>query len=264
MLIAGCGSSGPAKFDLADLKKSEPGKSYNAYAGCVSAAAANILWPSNGWSDKIVEICRKVSAPSAECASALGILADAVVTDDATLAMVNGSRDVCEPDRGSGTPYVKASPSWGFDALAKRLATEQDFWESPDGEELKNESATRQRQRIAFQRKWMTELRKCYGIADASACYAILTAETDLEDGGRGTGDLTGYLCTYMVEEIANRQALHNQPGFVVAASGFVPARPTDKTNNNFVTSKSQEIMGNNAKWCNMELRKSGLAELTP
>jgi hypothetical protein len=262
LLLAGCGSSNNVKLDLVDLKDNEPGKSYNVYSACVSTAAGSILWPEDVGGDKTVEMCRAVSAPNAECAVALGALANAVVTDDATLAMVNGARDACEPDRASGTAYVKAPPSWGFEAFEKRPATEQDFLDGADGDNLKNETPTRQRQRTAFQRKWLPQIRQCYETADATACYAVLTAQTTLDDGERGQGYLTGYGCTFMVEEIADRQALNNQPGFVIVQSGNIPARPTDKDDNYFVTSKVGDNMADNAQWCNMELRKSGLSEL--
>jgi hypothetical protein len=262
MLLTGCDASGPVKFDLADLKVGDQGKAYNTYSACVSTAAGSVLWPKDVGGDKTVEMCRAVSAPNAECAAALGALADAVVTDDATFAMVTGARDACEPDRASGTAYVKTSPSWGFDALENRPATEQDFWDAHDGDSLLNESAARQSQRTAFQRKWLPQIRQCYETADADACYAILTAETTLEDGERGQGYLTDYGCTFMVKEIASRQALNNQPGFAIVESGNIPARPKDKDDNYFVTSKVGDSMADNVQWCNMELRKSGLSEL--
>ena len=255
LLLTGCTSSDSTKFTLAELKEPAPDKSYNPYSACVARGAGSILWPDDVGGTKVASICRDVTPPSGQCLGELTSLAGAIENKEATLTMINGTRDACEPDRTSGTPYVKAPLAWSI------FDTEQDFWEAADGDALKHETATRQRQRTAFQRKWLPQIRQCYEIADAASCYVVLTAQTTIDDGERGQGYLTDYGCTYMVNIIADRQALNNQDGFVVAAPSNIPLRPSDK-DEDIVLQSDAKHRGESAMWCNLELRKSGLPEL--
>lgn len=261
-LLAGCGSD--RKFTPEDIKKDEPGKFYNGYAACLSNSVATILWPEDATYDKTVDICRGIAAPNAGCASKLGIVADAVATRSANLPMVNAARDACETGREVGPVYTKATPSWGDE-------TEQDFYDGADGEALRLESAARSKHRTNFTRQTLPDIRRCYESADANSCYAVLTAKTTYDGDGDGiyNDPARGYLldeygCVFLVKSIIQRQALNNQPGFVlVGGSAHYESRWTDEgvETGLFYGIGSKERAADAAR-CNLELRKSGLPEL--
>lgn len=234
LVLSGCGQQ-PTYLLARDV---------DDYGMCIArAGGVNLL----GIEAAFENACRKVEAPSVTCASALENVAS--LHADVTIVAINTARDACEGPRQVGPAYTP--PAIALDL--EEGETEADWWDTAEGENLKNESSKRQRDRTAFTRANLGAINRCFSSGDFMSCTSVHRAA----ENAPVDVEAYGYLCTILTGYIAERQAVHNQPGAITTTPNNVGASAED-----LFFLADPKWLGNTAYECNLELRKSGIPPL--